>query len=49
MISMRVGKLPSGAFALSVARVVDVRLVIDIDGEHSLIARPEDQVGEENR
>ena len=46
---MRVGKLPSGANALSVTRVDDVRLVVDVDGEHSLIVRPEDQGGEEGR
>lgn len=38
--SAYVQRLPSGTYALCVTRVSDVRLVVDVDGEHSLLIRP---------
>lgn len=35
--SAHIQRLPSGAFTLVVTRVSDVRLVVDVDGEHALL------------
>lgn len=36
VLSVHAERLPSGAYALYVARVSDVDLVVHVDGEHSL-------------
>ena len=48
VLSVRVGKLASGAYSLSVTRVRDVCLVVDVDGEQTLIVRPAAADQEEN-
>lgn len=53
VLSVRVGKLASGAYALSVTRVRDIRLVVDVDREPALLVRTDVRTdvrnAEENR
>lgn len=46
--SAYVQRLPSGAYALCVTRVSDVRLVVDVDGEHAFLVRNDVPNIEEN-